>query len=105
MEFKDGYPLTCFVHSESFDETYTAYIQKNGTGFLGHIPDFPKMECLGETVESVKVQLHDALDQTLNEIEDAWEKQFEADVKAGRLEPLVKEAKESYKAGKYTRIV
>ncbi len=105
MDFKDGYPLTCFVHSESFDETYTAYIQKNGTGFLGHIPDFPEVECPGDTIESVKAQLHDALDQALNEIEDAWEKQFEADVKAGRLEPLVQKAKKDYKAGKYTRIV
>ena len=54
--------LTCFVHNESFDETYTDYIQKNATGFLGHIPDFPKVEYPGETIESVKVQLHDALD-------------------------------------------
>ena len=105
MDFKDGYPLTYFVHSESFDETYTAYIQKNGTGFLGHIPDFPKVECPGETIESVKAQLHDVLEQTLNEIEDAWEKQLEAAVKAGWDEPLVQKAKEDYKAGKYTRIV
>lgn len=105
MSFKVGYPLTCFVHNESFDETYIAYIQENGTGFVGHIPDFPNVECPGDTIEFVKAQLHDALDQMLNEIEDAWEKQFEADVKAGRLEPLVKEAMESYKVGKYTQIV
>ena len=105
MEFRDGYPLTHVVHNDTFDETFTAYIEKNGLAWLGWIPELPEVKCEGETVEIVQKELHDSLHQTLVAKEEAWEKQFEDDVKAGRLEPLVEKAKKSCEAGNYTKIV
>ena len=87
MDFKEGYPLTHVVHNDTFDETFTAYI-KNGVAWLGWIPEFSEVKCEGETVEIVQRELHDTLHQTLVDIEEKWEKQFETDVKTGRLEPV-----------------
>ena len=105
MEFKEGCPLTHVVHNETFDETFTAYIKKNGVAWFGWIPDLPEVKCEGETVEIVRKELHDTLHQTLLAIEAAWDEQFEADVKAGRLEPLIEKAKRSCEEGNYTKIV
>ena len=105
MEFKKGYPLTYVVHNDTFDETFTAYIKKNGVSWLGWIPELPEVKCKGETVEIVQEELNDSLHKTLVAIEEAWEKQFEADVKAGRLEPLIEKAKRSCEEGNYTKIV
>ena len=77
------------------DETFTAYIKKNGVAWLGWIPDLPEVKCEGETVEIVRKELHDILHQTLVAIEKAWDEQFEADVKAGRLEPFIEKARRS----------
>ena len=105
MEFKEGYPLTHVVYNEIFDETFTAYIKQNGVAWLGWIPELPEVKCEGETVEIVQKELHDTLHQTLVAIEEAWDEQFEADVKAGRLEPLIEKAKRSCEEGNYTKIV
>lgn len=105
MEFKEGHPFTHVVHNETFDETFTAYIKKDGAAWLGWIPDLPEVKCQGETVEIVRKKLHDTLHQTLVAIEESWDEQFEADVKAGRLEPLIEKAKRSCEEGNYTKIV
>ena len=84
---------------------FIAYIRKNGVAWLGWISDLPEVKCEGETVEIVRKELHDILHQTLVAIEEAWDEQFEADVKAGRLESLIDNAKRSYEEGNYTKIV
>ena len=33
------------IHDKVFEETYTAHIQKNGTNWLGWIPEVPKVKC------------------------------------------------------------
>lgn len=105
MEFKDGYPLTHVLHNDTFDETFTAYIKKSGVAWLGWIPELPEVKCEGKTVEIVQEKLNKILHQALVAIEDAWDEQFEADVKAGRLEPLIEKAKRSYEEGNYTKVV
>ena len=44
--------------------------------------------------------LHAALEAE----QEAWEKQFEADVKAGHLDDLLQKAEENFKAGRYYEI-
>ena len=94
MEFKEGFPLTHIVHNETFDETFTAYRKQNGVSWIGWIPELPEVKCEGDTVEIVQKELHDTLHQTLVAIEETWDEQFEADVKAGRLEPLIEKVNE-----------
>ena len=36
---------TIEIHDKIFEETYTAHIQRNGTNWLGWIPDVPKVKC------------------------------------------------------------
>ena len=74
---------TVAIHDKVFEETYTAHIQRNGTSWLGWIPEVPKVKCEAPTekglLKTLETQLHDALVAE----EEAWEKKFEADVKAG----------------------
>ena len=105
MEIKEEYPLTHVVYNKTFDETFTAYIKKNGAAWLGWIPELPEVKCEGETVEIVQKELHDTLHQTLVALEEAWDEQFEADVKAGRLESLIEKAQRNCEEGNYTKIV
>ncbi|RKU35887.1 hypothetical protein C6496_15770 [Candidatus Poribacteria bacterium] len=44
--------------------------------------------------------LTDKLQEALIAEEEAWEKQFEEDVKAGRLDSLAEEAAQNYRDGK-----
>ena len=105
MEFQEGYPMTYVVHNDTFDETFTAYIKQNGVAWFGWIPELPEVKCEGETVEIVQKKLNETLHKTLVAIEDAWDEQFEADVKAGRLEPLIEKTKQSCDQGNYTKVV
>lgn len=83
-------------------ETYTAHIQKNGSGWIGWIPEVPEVKCeessRKELLKTLEKKLHAFLEADWEE----WCKQFEEDVKAGRLEPLRKKALEDIKAGRYT---
>ena len=92
---------TVDIYDKVFDEIYTAHIQRNNTGWLGWFPDVPKVKCeeLTEKVllESLENELHEAL---LAE-EEEWEKKFAADVKAGKLDKLRKEALEDVRAGRF----
>ena len=36
---------TVGIHDKGFEETYTAHIQRNGTNWLGWIPDIPEVKC------------------------------------------------------------
>ena len=93
--------ITVEIHDTVFEETYTAHIQKNGMNWLGWIPDVPKVKCEEPTkktlLKTLEVKLHEALVAE----EEAWEKQFEEDVKAGKLDHLREEALEEVRAGRF----
>ena len=92
---------TVEIHDKIFEETYTAHIQRNGTSWLGWIPDVPKVECKERTEKALLKTLEDKLHRALVAEEEAWQKQFEADVKAGKLDHLRKEALEDVRAGRF----
>ena len=89
------------IHDKIFEETYTAHIQSNGTNWLGWIPEVPEVKC----EESTEAVLLKTLEKKLHEVlvaeEEAWEKQFEADVKTGKLDKLREEAVADVRAGRF----
>ena len=92
---------TVDIQDKVFEESYTAHIQKNGTNWLGWIPDVPKVKCEAPTESVLLKTLEKKLHEALVAEEEAWEKQFEEDVKAGKLDPLRKEALEDVRAGRF----
>jgi hypothetical protein len=92
---------TIEIHDKIFEETYTAHIQRNGTNWLGWIPDVPKVKCEESTEKTLLKTLEKKLHEALVAEEEAWEKQFEEDVKAGKLDHLRKEALEDVRAGRF----
>ena len=89
------------IQDKVFEETYTAHIQNNGTNWLGWIPEVPKVRCEEPTetvlLKSLEIKLHEVLVAE----EEAWEKQFAADVKAGKLDKFRKEALEDVRTGRF----
>ena len=92
---------TIEIHDQVFEETYTAHIQRNGTHWLGWIPDVLKAKCEEPTEKTLLKTLEKKLHEALVAEEEAWEKQFEEDVKAGKLDHLRKEALEDVRAGRF----
>ena len=72
---------TIEIHDKVFEETYTAHIQRNGTNWLGWIPDIPQVKCEERTKKTLLKTLEKKLHEALVAEEEAWEKQFEEDVK------------------------
>ena len=89
------------IHDKVFEETYTARIERNGTNWLGWIPDVPKVKCEEPTEKALLKTLENKLHETLVAEEEEWEKKFEADVKAGKLDRLREEALEDVRAGRF----
>lgn len=86
-----------------FEETYTAYVTKTSTGWSGWIPDVPEMsKCEGTTKKLLLADLKDKLYAVLKARSDAWDKQIEEDIKAGRLDHLREEILEDIQAGRLT---
>lgn len=71
---KEG-ALTYLIYNKSFDETYTAHVRKNGTGWFGWIPDIPDIKCQEQTVEVVQEKLPNMLHETLVSVEKDWQEQ------------------------------
>ena len=92
------------IHDKVFEETYTAHIEKNGTRWFGWIPDVPNAKCEEFTEKALLKTLENKLHEALVAEEEAWEKKFEEDVKAGRLDPLAEKAVKNYREGKYRSI-
>ena len=92
---------TVEIQDKVFEETYIAHIQRNGTNWLGWIPEVPKVKCEEPTEEVLLKALEKELHEALVAEEEAWEKKFEEDVKAGKLDHLRKEALEDVKAGRF----
>lgn len=89
------------IQDKVFEETYTAHIQCNGTSWLGWIPEAPKVKCEEPTEAVLLKTLETKLHEALVAEEEAWEKQFEADVKTGKLDKFREEALEDVRAGRF----
>ena len=83
-----------------FEETYIAHVTKKAAGWHGWIPSVPEVACEGKTKIELLKRLTTQLREALEAREEAWDKQLEADIKAGKLDHLRKEALEEIKAGR-----
>ena len=92
------------IEDPVYEETYTAHIQKNGASWMGWVPEVPKVKCEENTQEELLKTLVKMLHETLEADWQAWDKQLEEDVKAGRLDHLSEKAVENFKAGRYYEI-
>lgn len=88
------------IVDQVFEETYTAYLTKKSAGWRGWIPDIPEVACEAKTKTELLKTLTTKLREALEAREDAWDKQLEEDIKAGKLDYLRDEALEEIKAGK-----
>lgn len=95
----DAFSIT--VEDPVLEETYTATIRQKSTGWCGWIPDIPQVACEAETKAELLRNLASRLHEVLVAEEEAWEKQFEEDVEAGRLDRLSEKAVQNYKEGRY----
>ena len=93
---------TLKFRNPDYGDIYTAQIQKNGNGWIGWIQEYPKVTCEERTKAALLKTLEDRLYETLEADWEAWDKQLEEDVKAGKLDQLAKEALEDLRAGRCT---
>ena len=82
-----------------FQETYTAHLEKQALEWRGWIPQLPEVECKAKTKKELLNTLSIRLREALQAREDAWDKQLEADIEAGKLEHLQEDAHRAKKAG------
>ena len=98
---------TVEFQEQGHSETYTAHIERNGEGWIGWIQELPEVNCKKKTkkelLKTLKVELHDLLEVYEAEAE-IWDKQFEEDVKAGKLDRFAEEALADFRAGKCEEI-
>ena len=80
-------------------ETYTVYLEKETLGWRGWIPQLPEVEGKAKTKKELLNTLSTRLREALQAREDAWDKQLEADVEAGKLEHLREDVCRAKKAG------
>lgn len=91
------------IEDPRFEETYTAYVTRTSTGWSGQIPDIPEVKmCHGTTQKTLLESLKDHLHEVLKARSDAWDKQIEEDIKAGKLDHLREEILEDIKTGRLT---
>ena len=83
-----------------YEEPYTAHFEKEAVGWRGWIPQLPEVECTAKTKKELLDTLAIRLREALQAREDAWDKQLEADIEAGKLEHLREDARRAKKAGK-----
>ena len=95
---------TVEIQDPVYEETYTAHIQKNGAAWIGWIPEVPKVKCEENTREELLKTLAKELHETLEADWEAWDKQLEEDVKAGRLDHLSEKALKNFREGRYYEI-
>ena len=95
------------VQEQGFAETYTVQVEQNGDGWIGWIQELPEVNCERKTktelLEVLEIELHERLEVYKAEAE-MWDKQFEEDAKAGKLERFAKEALADFRAGKCEEI-
>lgn len=81
-----------------FEEPYTAHLEKESVGWRGWIPQIPEIEGTAKTKKELLNTLAIRLREALQAREDAWDKQFEADIEAGKLEHLQEDARRAKSA-------
>ena len=89
------------LYDKIFEETYIAHIQRDGTNWVGWIPEVPKVKCEEPTEAVLLKALEKKLHEALIAEEEAWENQFETDVKAGKLDKLREEALTDVRARRF----
>lgn len=85
-----------------YGDIYTAQVQKNGDGWIGWIQEYPTVKCEERTKTALLQTLESKLYKTLEADWEAWDRQLEEDVKAGKLDQLAQEALEDLRAGRCT---
>ncbi len=95
------------LQEQGHSRTYTARVERNGDGWVGWVQELPEVKCQKKTkkelLKTLKVELHDLLEVYEAEAE-VWDKQFEEDVKAGKLDRFAEEALADFRAGKCEEI-
>ena len=92
---------TVKFQNPDYGDIYTAHIQKNGDGWIGWIQEYPKVKCEGHTKGALLKTLESTLYETLEADWEAWDKQIEEDIKAGRLDQLREETLEDLREGRF----
>lgn len=101
VQQKDPRPIQ--LNDPRFEETYTASVKRTSTGWSGRIPDVPEVKmCQGVTQQALLEALADSLHEILKARSEAWDKQIDEDIKAGRLDPLRDEILEDIREGRLT---
>lgn len=88
------------IQNPEYGDTYTVHIEKNGAGWLGQIQEVPEVKCEESTPDALLKVLKNELHEVLIARADAWDKQIEEDIKAGRLDRLGEKALEDLRAGR-----
>ncbi len=99
--------FTAETQKQGPGETYTFHIQKNGEGWIGWIQELPEVNAEQGTREELLKTLAIEFGKVLKMYEtqaETWDKQFEDDVKAGRLDHFAEEALADFQAGKCEEI-
>ena len=84
-----------------FEEPYTAHLKEESVGWRGWMPQLPEVECTAKTKKELLNTLAIKLREALQAREDAWDKQLEADIEAGKLEHLREDTRRA--KGEYNR--
>ena len=92
---------TVKIHDVEDGESYTAKIQKNGKRWMGWIQEHPKVKCEADTQDALLETLERTLYQVLEADWQAWDKQLEEHVKAGKLNSTLERVSADFQAGKY----
>ena len=101
VQQRDPRPIQ--LNDPRFEETYTASVKRTSTGWSGQIPDVPEVKtCQGVTQQALLEALADSLHEILKARSEAWDRQIEEDIKAGRLDPLRDEILEDIQKGRLT---
>lgn len=95
---------TVEIQDPVYEESYTAHIEKNGAAWIGWIPEVPEVKCEENTREELLKTLAKELHETLEADWEAWDKQLEEDVKAGRLDHLSEKALKNFREGRYYKL-
>ena len=93
---------TLKFQNPNYGDIYTAQFQKNCNGWIGWIQEYPKVKCEERTKSALLQTLENKLYETLEADWEAWDRQLEKDVKAGKLDQLAEEALEDLRAGRCT---
>lgn len=93
---------TTKIQDQDGVDEYNVHIQKNGDGWIGQIQEFPEITCEENTKLLLVKTLEEKLQSVLEAKAEAWDKQIEEDIKAGKLDHLGKKASEDYRKGRCT---